>query len=274
MVINDHAKNIQRIVDKLKADSSVYDEGATKGKVRNILFGDPENNKKLPQSLKPYIYVTTRNSLQTTNRDVGVVNPIDSSTTEYEIVIVADSRSKSEVAQKQLYEILKNVRANLESDPTFKHPDTNDDPIFVRSVITDVPLDPETRGKLTTSLSIILLATIGADHTLTVSGFTAIPIRSVQERGVEITEDIYNTARVRKNTAPISETHSLFVEIEYDESQFNQFWTDKGNRAKIPVTLNRPSGTSNYTGKITDISNPIESVDGIKTITLKFEIFH
>ena len=274
MVVIDHKKNIQRIIDRLLDDTAVYDSGATKGKARAIVFGDQPNNLKLPNSLKPYIYVTTRDFLQTTKRDFGVINPIDNNSVEYEIVLVADSRSRTEESQKQLYDIVKNVRSNLEADPTFKHPTLANDPVFTRSIISDVSWDQQTRGKLTTSISIVLLATVGIGYTIDIAGFTGIPLQSILEREIEITEDIYSTDRIRKNSAPVSETHSIFVEMEYVESQVAQFRINKRLRIKESITLHRPSTSTAYSIRITEISNDTPVLDQIKTVTLRLEIFH
>jgi len=55
MVLVDHVKNITRIVNVIKADSSVFDNGATVGKLRSVEFGDPSN--KVVQA-KPMPYGT------------------------------------------------------------------------------------------------------------------------------------------------------------------------------------------------------------------------
>jgi len=43
LVIVDHNKNIQRIIDVIKADSDLFDNGTTPGKLRSAEFGDPPN---------------------------------------------------------------------------------------------------------------------------------------------------------------------------------------------------------------------------------------
>ena len=61
MVVIDHTKNIQRIVDVILADTNLYDKGKTAGKLRDVFFGDPENNDKMSAPQLPYLFVTTRN---------------------------------------------------------------------------------------------------------------------------------------------------------------------------------------------------------------------
>ena len=64
MVIIDHNKNIQRIIDLIKKDTAVFDDGVTAGLLREVNFGDPNNNIKNSIQQKPAVYVTTRNSIQ------------------------------------------------------------------------------------------------------------------------------------------------------------------------------------------------------------------
>ena len=86
-----------------------------------------------------------------------------------------------------MYDIIKNLNTMVETDPLFKKPVTNDDPIFSRSVIADIPYEESTRGKLLISVAIILLATIGEAFSLEIEGFTDIQVIGKPiERGMEI----------------------------------------------------------------------------------------
>ena len=276
MVIIDHSKNIQRIVDVIKADSSLFDSGKTVGKLRDIFFGDPENNDKFSATQLPYLYVSTRSNLQTTRKDTGITSSENARqlTVEYELVIVSSSNAKSVIAQKQMYDIIKNLNNMVETDPLFKKPVTNDDPVFSRSVITDIPYEESTRGKLLISVSIILLATIGEAFSLDIAGFTDIPlIGKPIEREIEITENIFDTNRKRKGTSPISEIHSFFAVMQYDETQLAAFRTRKRARDVISITLNRPSSTDSFDGKITEVLNGAD-FDQIELVTIRIEIIH
>lgn len=270
MVVIDHRKNIDRIIDRLKDDTEVSDK-TTKGKVRAILFGDPNNNLKLPNSLKPYIYITTRNSLQTTKRDFGVsnINSIYTNTIEYEIVIVADSRSKTEESQKQLYDIIKNVRSNLEADPTFKDPVSIDDPIFSRSIISDSSWDPQTRGKLTTSVSIILTATIGELLKInfpTIGDVIFLSKPNNQEGIIFGDDDEQDGSR---SITPNGLFGSIFAEYESTPLLDAAFRAKFGVEEDVTVTI----GTTDRTVKIVYIDiNPTVQFDSIERSILHLEI--
>jgi hypothetical protein len=276
LVIVDTNKNIQRIVDRAKSYLPLYDAGVTPGKLRDVFFGDPENNDAMSVPQMPYLYVTTRPSRQNTRRDKGILSSQNARqlTVEYELVIISKSNAKSVEAQKQMNDIIKNLTTLIEIDPLFTSPITGLDPIFSRSVISDIPNDEATRGQLINRTSIILLATIGTSFALDIAGFTDIPLISKPiEREIENTENIFDTARIRKNTAPISETHSLFAEMEYDETLITAIRTAKRERTTIPITLKRPSSSSLFNGRIVEISNGAQ-FDQIETFTIRFEVIH
>ena len=108
MVIVDHNKNIQRIIDRILADSNLFDSGATVGLLRSVEFGDPAN--KINQATKemPYAYVTTASDLQETTPEIGVSVPdnVKSVTVEYQIVVVAQARDRQVNSQKLLYDLI------------------------------------------------------------------------------------------------------------------------------------------------------------------------
>jgi len=158
IVVIDHNKNIQRIVDKILADTTLFDSGETVGKLRAVFFGDPEKERKEAEIMKPYLYVSTRDATQTTRYQFGVTTGanVNQQTVEYDLTIVAQSGIRSVASQKQLYDIVKNLRTLVEADPTFLKPVTNDDPVFSRSIISEAPWDTKMKGTLITSISLIL----------------------------------------------------------------------------------------------------------------------
>lgn len=278
MVVVDHNKNLQRIISRLKADTNVFDEGETTGKPRQILFGVRPNDKPLDQPMKPYIYCTTRDFLQKTRRDFGVStsDSINQITTEYEINVIADSRSRTERMEEQLYDIIKNTRAALEFDPLFSDPaDQGEDPVFSRSAISEVNWETDSRGKLTGIVSIILLATIGSEFTITLPTLGLIPLLSQPNNpeGILFQDDkTQNGSVLNRVITENGDFGSLDVEYESTET------LDSAFRAKIfagieeAVTLN--VGTANertLTVKYIDI-NPTAQFDAIRRSIFHMEI--
>jgi len=182
LVTVDHNKNIQRIIDRIEADTNLFDSGATVGLLRSVEFGDPAN--KVNQAIKsmPYAYVTTATDLQETSPEIGVSTPnnVKSVTVEYQIVVIAQARDRQVNSQKQLYALIKNMRTMTENEPTFSDPaNPGTDPIFIRSIVNNVNWEEQTRGQLVTVITMTLLATIGALFFLTVPGITdPIPLIS------------------------------------------------------------------------------------------------
>ena len=270
MVAIDNVKNIQRIVDKIKADSNLYDNGVTEGKLRDVFFGDPENNDKMAPVQKPYLYVTTRTSLQTTRREIGITAAENARqiVTEYELTIVAKSDAKSTESQKQLYNIIKNLVTMTQNDPLFKDPDSDDDPIFSRSVISEIPYDESTRGKLITSVSVILLATIGSSFVVNFPGIGDVTFlsNSIPE-GIFFDED--NEQDGTRVVTQKGDFGNFFGEYE------STFALDEAFRAKFGIeeTVTFKRGADQRSVKIVYVDiNPTASYDSVERTILHLEI--
>ncbi len=270
MVVIDNNRNLQRIIARLKADEQVFDEGKTVGKPRQILFGVRPNDQALDESMKPYIYCTTRNSLQNTRRDFGF-STSDSNepiTTEYEINVIADSRSRTERMEEQLYDIIKNIRTALEFDPLFSDPDDQGtDPIFSRSVISEVNWETDSRGKLTGIVSIILLATIGQTLVITIPGFGDLSILSdTGDEGRNSTgvENDEGDSKISKG----ANVGSRFFEYEYDTTTYQLIETLINADNELALTLKYSSGDRTYNTKLV-FQRDSKRFDGIHTVILQ-----
>ena len=264
----DFAGDIDRIIAILRNDTTLNDT------IREIKFGESDYLEYNEPA--PYILVTVPNSPFKTRDSFGIgegsIDPQHS--VQYLIKIIADSAKDAEVVERELYGYIKQVTDILKANPRLKDPDTNDDPKCIRSFIFDVPLDADKRGKEGLVATIGIQCQVGSEFTLDIAGFTGIPLISKPiEREIQTTENIYNTARIRKGVAPVNETHSFFAEIEYIEAHVSALRTQKRNRAVISATLTRPSGTTVYSGKLTEISNGA-SFDQLETVTIRFEVIH
>ena len=179
MVTVDHNKNIQRIIDVIKADPLVFDNGVTPGKLREVIFGDPDNNEKKSIVAKPAVYVTTRNATQLTSYSFGIENSgnIPDITVQYDVILLALSKVKTVESQKQLYSLMTNLRNALSNNPRFADKNGSD-PIFSRSIVNEVPWDSETRGQLVTSITFSIIATVGEGLVINIPGFGDLDIIS------------------------------------------------------------------------------------------------
>jgi len=274
LVTVDHTSNINRIIDVIKADSSVFDSGKTLGLLRSIQFGDPPNmtNSHFPM---PYAYVTTASDLQETTPEIGtsIPNNVKSITVEYQIVVVATSKVTQLAAQKQLYDLIKNIRTLTEGNPTFLKPVSNDDPVFVRSIISDVKWEQQTRGQLVTVITMTLLATIGVLFTLTVPGVSdPIPLLSKPiDRDTDSFENIIDDTLIRKDTAPINSLRNIFAEFESSSTVLSTLRTIKLSRESNSYTITSPTGAEVVTATLTQLESSTGFTD-METTIIQLEV--
>jgi len=271
MVTIDNNKNIQRIVDVIKADTNLYDSGATPGKLRDVFFGDPENNNKQSSPQLPYLYVTTRKSLQKTRRDIGITLAENAGqiVVEYELTIVAKSDAKAIEAQKQIYAIVKNLTALTQTDPTFKDPTSGIDAIFSRSVISEINNDESTRGKLVTSITVVLLATIGSTFLINFPAIGDVLFLSRPSFPEGIVFDDDNIQDGTRTITPNGDFGSFFGEYE------STFALDAAFRAKLGIEENitYKKGTQTRIINVVYVDvNPTVSFDNIERSIIHLEI--
>jgi len=275
MVTVDHNKNIQRIIDRILDDSNLFDSGETIGLLRSVQFGDPPN--KLYQSkAMPYAYVTTASDLQETSPEIGVSIPnnVKSVTVEYQIVVIAKTGDRQVNSQKQLYELIKNMRELTENDPLFSDPaNQGTDPIFIRSILNNVNWDEQTRGQLVTVITMTLLATIGALFFLEVPGITdPIPLISKPlDRDIDNVEDILDDTLILKDTAVIKSKRTILAEFESTATITSTLRTIKDSRASDSFTLTSPTGVEVVTAYVTQLASSTGFSD-METSTIQLDV--
>lgn len=279
MVTVDHVTNINRIITVIKADTNIFDSGKTVGKLRSVVFGNPSNREEKSFAPMPYVYVTTRESIQKSSYPYGITtgNQIPQVTVEYKITLVASAKDKQVNAEKLLYSLLKLLRATLSADPTFKNPTTSTDPLFTRSVLNQVPWEQDTIGQLVTVVDFILSATIGSIGTIsisTVNSGTAIHI--ISESPDNETEGYgpqFNTALLLKGYAPTGSQRVKSIEIDHINSITEELRTLKRTRKSFSLTTTDIDGTSVvHTAILSQLTSNIARIDNIKTDLLQFLI--
>lgn len=359
MVIVDNNKNIQRIVDEVLADTDLFDNGATVGKLREVIFGDPEADSKNAIMQKPALYVTTNDSIQNSRYNFGYIIEDNQNqiSVEYELSIIAISKARTKKSQKQLYDILKNLRKLADNNRRFADSATNNsptvpafwtqilpwditisysigdevvfegivykantantgvqppaaqwdaqvttvwetgtdyiiddnvifnalffncildntsndgDPIFSRSVINSVKWDTKTKGQLITSISVILLATIGESFTASFPGIGDLILLSKPNAPEGI---VFSDNREQKFPNRVITNNGDFgaVFVEYESTVA----IDDAFRAKFGVeediTITSASGSKTYHIVYIDI-NPTAQFDAIERTVLHMEI--
>ena len=274
MVVADHNKNIQRIIDVIKGDVAVFDNGETEGLLRSVIFGDPDNNDKNSIKQKPAVYVTTNDSIQSTRYNFGysIPNNRNQVTVQYNIVLLAVSKAKTESSQKQLYSLMKNLELLFEGNPTFTDPaNPGTDPVFSRSVVNLVPWDKENKGQLITSITYVLTATIGVAYLANFPGIGDVILLSKPNapEGIIFTDDLEQKPIPNRVLTENGDFGSIDVEYESTVALDDSF------RAKFAVeediTITTASGAKVYHIKYISI-NPTAQFDSIERTILHMEI--
>jgi len=275
MVLVDHNKNIQRIIDRILADTNLFDSGVTVGLLRSVEFGDPPNNVDSSKPM-PYAYVTTASDLQETSPEIGVSIPdnVLSVTVEYQIVVVAQARDRQVNSQKQLYDLIKNMRVLTENEPTFSDPTSpGTDPIFVRSILNNVNWEEQTRGQLVTVITMTLLATIGALFFLEVPGITdPIPLISKPlDRDIDNIEDILDDTLILKDTAVIKSKRTILAEFESTGTITSTLRTIKDSRTSNSFTITSPTGVEIVIAYVTQLASST-GFSNMETSTIQLDV--
>ncbi len=270
MVTVDHTKNIQRIIDTIKADTTVFDNGKTVGLLREVNFGDPNNNDKISIKQKPTVYVTTNNNTQLTTYPFGIgtngnVNWI---TVQYDVILLSQSKENTRNSQKQLYALMTNLRNLFNNNPTFTDPAApGTDPIFSRAIINQVPWDSKTRGKLITSITYSIIATIGEGLTVTIPGFGDLNI--ISDSG----DDGRSNTSTKNDEGFTKRTKGAFDGVRYFEYEYNTPIFESledliiADNALV-ITLQYPSGNVLYPAKL-EYQRQSERFNGIRTVFLQ-----
>ncbi len=274
MVVTDHIFNIQRIIDVIKDDTTVFDNGETVGLLREVNFGDPNNNDKKAIKQKPAVYVTTNDNIQSTRYNFGYSIPNNKSqvTVQYNIVLLAVSKEKTESSQKQLYSLMKNLELLFESNPLFTDPVVvGTDPIFSRSVVNQLPWDKEHKGKLITSITYVLTATIGIAYLANFPGIGDVTLLSKPNapEGIVFSDDREQKPTPNRVITENGDFGALFVEYESTVALDDAFRAKFG--VEEDVTITTASGAHVYHVQYIDI-NPTAQFDSIERTILHMEI--
>ena len=279
MFITNHTKNIPKIIDVIKNDPNVFDDGATTGLLRAVKFGNPNNREEKSFASMPYVYVTTKESIQRSTYPYGITtgNQIPQVTVEYKITVVANSKLKTQKSEELLYNLLKLLRTTLSADPTFKNPTSDDDPIFTRSVLNQVPWEQDTIGQLVTVVDFILLATIGSIGTISIPPINGgIPIQIISEAPdseIEGYSPQLNDKLLVKGYAPTGSARTKSIEIDHISTITEELRTLKRTRRPFVLTTVDIDGTSkNHNAILSQLTSNIARIDNIKTDLIQFLI--
>lgn len=220
MVVIDHNKNIDRIIARIKDFAPLFDSGVTTGKLRKVIYGDLEDEEMKSEIMMPMAFVTTANAIQATRYNFGITSGASQNqvTVDYEITIVAASKFRTSSSQRLLYDLIKEMQNMWQADPTFLDPITSLDPIFQRSIFSQIPWEPNMKGQLITAAKFVLHATIGTAFELDIPGIGKLALISKpsQPEGI-IFDDDRETDGNREVTGK-GDFGAIFAEYECNET--------------------------------------------------------
>lgn len=270
-IIKDDLKNIKRIIDVIESNPNIIHSVDNDELLRSVQFGNPPQMKhnSPDENGMPYAYVTTADSLQKTSYPFGISSStnITQISVGYKIVIVADMGGRQVTAEKKLYNLLTLMRTTLTANPTFKDPDSNDDPIFTRSIINESKWNTKTKGTPVQVVEFILIATIGQTSLINIPGIGDINL--ISDTGDEgrnstgIHNDNGNT-KISKG----ANVGSRFFEYEYDTTTYESIETLIISDNELALTLKYPGGDRTYNAKLVFQRDSVR-FDGIRTVILQ-----
>ena len=273
MASPDYSGDINRIIAILKADTAIYTSPVISGKLREIYFGEDSHQKH--DRAMPYATVTTsqRPFLTEDKFGIGEGSTDPQITVQYSIKVFT-KEGRPQRAEATLYDFVNKIVTALKTNPRLRNPVGLTDPKCIRSFILDIIPLSDKRGHEIQGAEITIQCQVGTGFTIDIAGLSGITLVSKPvERETEITENIYDTGRIRKTVSPITETHVFAAEIEYVESVVSALRTQKRARTTIPFTVTRPSGNTIQNGRIVEISNGA-GFDQLETAIIQIEIFH
>jgi len=244
----------------------------------SLLFGSPKFTSLSFPTVSPEsktaVYVTTNDSIQSTRYNFGYSIPDNQSqvTVQYNIVLLAVSKAKTELSQKQLYSLMKNLEVLFQSNPLFTDPaNPGTDPIFSRSVVNLIPWDKENKGQLITSITYVLTATIGVAYLANFPGIGDVILLSKPNapEGIIFTDDLEQKPIPNRVLTENGDFGSIDVEYESTVALDDSFRAKFGVEENITITT--ASGDKVYHIKYISI-NPTAQFDSIERTILHMEI--
>ena len=272
MVVIDNNKNINRIIARIKDFAPLFDNGLTVGKLRKVIFGDLEAEEIKAEIMMPIVFVTTRDQTQATRYPFGITDGGSQNqiTVDYEITIVTSSKFRTSKSQTLLYDLIKEMRNMIIADTTFLDPVTSLDPIFQRSIVSEVPWKSETKGQLITAVTLILHATIGTAFEIDITGIGRLPLIVKQSQPEGIIFDDDRESDGNREVTEKGDFGQIFAEYECNETTNALLRAKFGTKENVDLYK---GGVNERTVSVRFITIiPTASFDSIERCVLQMEI--
>ncbi len=156
---------INRIIDNLKLDGSIFDEDIKNNKINTILFGDPPAQKWLSQK-RPYIAVTQGEPFELSDDPiytslVGKESPQSNITLQFFITCIVDGSTPADTLQKDL-SFRKALKIFFRNNPKMKN-SIGEDPLFHRSKTTITPKFIRNNSDIISAFTVVLQGVVPSE---------------------------------------------------------------------------------------------------------------
>jgi hypothetical protein len=274
LLVLDHTPIIERIIAILQADKTIYNKLAPKGKLRKILFAEPDQDH-LDDST-PYCYVNVPARFQFTREPIGTMrNDFSMAMTEYQITVVAQKKDVGST-HKELFAFLDKIVRALKANTKLGTPGAiTTDEKASRSEVLRIERKFPQGGKSLDGFRITLGVIIGYEWEVnfpTLGGGLTIPLLSkpVDTIGVQSDTDICDDGELIETK--IADPGLLEVEFEEAKAVRSTLETQIDLGTTVAVNVNR-NGALDFTRTVflKEIRNPTQ-FDTIERRVLSMKI--
>jgi len=134
LVSIDYESDINRIIEILKDDTSIFTTPVTAGKLREIYFGSDSYEKH--DHVMPYALVTTTNTSFLTKDSFGIGDEsTDPQITVQYVIKVFTKEGRPQKAEELLYGFVNKIVTILKANLRLKEPVGSTDPKWIRSFV-------------------------------------------------------------------------------------------------------------------------------------------
>jgi len=256
VIINtDHAGNINRLIDIIKATDDLFDDPDSKERMRKVLFAEPDFD--IVDDTTPYCYVYVPARFQFTRESIGGRTADFLQTlVEYYITVIVQRKSP-EVTQKTIFKLTDKIIAALKANPLAGEPATPaNDPKFIRSNIARIERFRPQIGRSVDGARIVLSAQVGTEWQLDLPGGLTLDLISkpLDTEGIAKDEDLTDDGAMVVTRMANPGTWDVEFNSDFSIDSTIKILIDGLEK---PVTLRRGTESKNRTAVLVELRKPV-----------------
>lgn len=237
LITVDHSGNINRIIEILQANSTIYSSSNPKDKLRKIFFA--ETNYDREDDATPYCYVQIADDYEFNKEPYGTSQPnFYQTTVAYNVVIVVQQKEIS-LTQQQIFYFQNLVVQQLKNFPTLDDPNNPGNPIAARSNIMSQNRLMQKKGMEKDGVKIVIQYQIGSLGQVTFPspiGVLNLFSKPLDDDDINLDRDLLDDASFA--LTPKDKPGKVSFEVELTTTIDPQIKTMKDAGAEISVSYN------------------------------------